>query len=61
MTDIRVGSAGDARQGGCRARAAPSLGREACQYQVEPNPAERPVCTRRWSYLIAVTVHTDVL
>jgi hypothetical protein len=44
-----------------RARAAPSRDREDCQYQVEPNPAELPVCTRRWSYLIALTVHTGVL
>jgi hypothetical protein len=42
-------------------RAAPSRDREACQYQVEPNPAEMPVCTRRWFYLIALTAHTDVL
>ena len=31
-----------------------------CQHQVEPDPAEMPVCTAPSSYLITVTVHTDV-
>ena len=34
---------------------------KGCQHQVEPNPAEMPVCTAPSSYLIAVTVHTEVM
>jgi hypothetical protein len=34
---------------------------KACQHQVEPDPAEMPICTALSSYLKAVTVHFGVL